>query len=51
MKKIICYIIWLVLNCVGAITAAFIPNEFQYIYGFIFGSICLCALDAAHLDD
>ena len=50
MKRIICYIIWFILICVGAITRTSIPDNLQYIYGFIFGSICLGALQIARID-
>ena len=50
MRKIICYIIWFILVCIGAITRTSISDNLQYLYGFIFGSICLGALQIAQSD-
>jgi hypothetical protein len=47
MKKIITYIIWLALILIGAFTHKYLPDGLEYLYGFIFGTFSLVALDIA----
>lgn len=35
------HLIWIGLIVLGTITRRFIPTDYQYLYGFIFGSFTL----------
>lgn len=49
--KIILFILWLIVIAAGAFTFNFIPASYNYIYGFLIGSVSATILSLTSMFD